>query len=216
MILALATSGTGGAIGLRRPGGAWTKHENLTLVRRGRGLVASIDALLTDADTDRSALSGVVVDLGPGSFTGVRIGVTCAKTLAFALGIPVAGASSLDVLAHAASCPEPVTAIRDAGRHTLYVASYADAASGRTPRVEPTRLPTEAVRERFGETMFVGDEAAHLCEVHLLGRGLDVAMSLEHLYALASPGLSQPTPAHALAPCYLQASAPERLRQGEP
>jgi len=55
-------------------------------------------ALLAEAGVGVVAASGFVADVGPGGFTGVRVGVTLAKTLAFALGVEAAGVSSFDLI----------------------------------------------------------------------------------------------------------------------
>lgn len=67
-----------------------------TLVSR---LLLRIDWLLGEAGTTKRELTGIVVSLGPGSFTGVRIGATAGKALAPALGIPLVGVSTLQALA---------------------------------------------------------------------------------------------------------------------
>jgi|HubBroStandDraft_1064217.scaffolds.fasta_scaffold30387_4 tRNA threonylcarbamoyladenosine biosynthesis protein TsaB len=76
-------------------------------VRRGRRHVESlhpaIERICADAGVELGSLTAVAVDIGPGLFTGLRVGVTAAKTLAFALDIPLAGVTSLDVLAAAAT-----------------------------------------------------------------------------------------------------------------
>ena len=61
-------------------------------------LLPEIQALLAQNDTDPSELDLICVNTGPGSFTGVRIGASTAKTMAFALGIPVVGVNTLDSL----------------------------------------------------------------------------------------------------------------------
>lgn len=63
---------------------------------RGRALLHEVDALFTDAGLTRDQLTGVIVGIGPGSYTGLRIACTAARTLAFALNIPCAGLSSFD------------------------------------------------------------------------------------------------------------------------
>ena len=63
---------------------------------RGRALLHEVDALFTDAGLTRDQLTGVIVGIGPGSYTGLRIACTAARTLAFALNIPTAGISSFD------------------------------------------------------------------------------------------------------------------------
>jgi tRNA threonylcarbamoyladenosine biosynthesis protein TsaB len=71
---------------------------------RGRSqdqiLMPAAQQLLRDADLDWQQLGGIAVGLGPGLFTGLRVGVATAKTLAQSLGIAIAGLSSLDVLAY--------------------------------------------------------------------------------------------------------------------
>lgn len=71
--------------------------HKMNLLRR---LLPNIDAMLADTGIDKSDLDGVVVSLGPGSFTGLRIGVTIAKSLAYVLGKPIMGIGTLDAMAH--------------------------------------------------------------------------------------------------------------------
>ena len=64
-----------------------------------KSLLVAADALLKNAGLQPSDLEGVVVGVGPGSFTSIRIGVAVARGLALGLGIPVAGASTLAAFA---------------------------------------------------------------------------------------------------------------------
>ncbi|MBO4548853.1 MAG: tRNA (adenosine(37)-N6)-threonylcarbamoyltransferase complex dimerization subunit type 1 TsaB [Abditibacteriota bacterium] len=70
--------------------------HNMGLLRR---LSPGIEELVHGAGLEMGGIGGIGVSLGPGSFTGLRIGITCAKALAFALGIPVAGVPTLKALA---------------------------------------------------------------------------------------------------------------------
>ena len=212
-ILGLATSAADGRIGLHLPDGTVRTAPPLGRATRGRDLLPAVRDLLGQHGLAPADLTGIVADRGPGSFTGVRVGVTCAKTLAFALGIPVAGVLSLDALAHAATSPGPVTAVRDAGRGTLYVAAYGPSAE-RVVLRPPSRQPATSLREQT-DTTFVGEDAVALARTHELGPAEDVVSTLDTLFRLGMPALASAPPAHALAPCYLQASAPERLRKGE-
>ena len=69
-------------------------------------LVPSIDMLLSDCGVAKPDLEGIAVSLGPGSFTSLRVGISSAKALAYALKIPVTGVSSLEVLAYNALLSE--------------------------------------------------------------------------------------------------------------
>jgi tRNA threonylcarbamoyl adenosine modification protein YeaZ len=70
--------------------------------RHGETLLPTIERLLAEADLGRSSLTGIVVGIGPGAFTGLRVGIATAKGLAHGLGLPIAGISTADALLDAA------------------------------------------------------------------------------------------------------------------
>jgi len=80
-------------------------------------VLADADDLLREAGRDCSELGGIVVGVGPGSFTGLRLGLAAARGLAFALDLPVAGVSTLDALAAGAPGALPII---DAGRREVF------------------------------------------------------------------------------------------------
>jgi tRNA threonylcarbamoyladenosine biosynthesis protein TsaB len=71
-------------------------------------ILEDVDSLLGEAGLEREALDGVVVGTGPGSYTGLRIGLVTARALAFALDLPVAGVPTLSALAAGAPGAHPV------------------------------------------------------------------------------------------------------------
>jgi tRNA threonylcarbamoyladenosine biosynthesis protein TsaB len=71
--------------------------------RHGEELLGRLEEALSEIGVSRRDLTGVVVGIGPGSFTGLRIGMATAKTIAYALGIPIVGVSSTRALALAAA-----------------------------------------------------------------------------------------------------------------
>jgi len=81
-------------------------------------VLEDVDALLRQAGAQTRELEGIAVGIGPGSFTGVRIGLATARGLALALGVPVAGVSTLDALAAGAPGAVPVI---DARRGEVFV-----------------------------------------------------------------------------------------------
>ena len=86
-------------------------------VSRAVRVLEDADALLRASGIDRSELTGIVVGTGPGSFTGMRLGLAAARGLALALDLPVAGVSTLDALAAGAPGAVPVV---DAGRREVF------------------------------------------------------------------------------------------------
>jgi tRNA threonylcarbamoyladenosine biosynthesis protein TsaB len=110
--------------------------------RHGRDLVPSIRALLAEAALSPGALDLIAVGLGPGSYTGLRVGLTAAKALAYALGRPLIGLDSLEAIArNAPDVAAKVAVVADAQRGDLYAADFARPAPGAPPvRVSPTRI----------------------------------------------------------------------------
>ena len=89
-------------------------------VAKPRSVLEDVDALLRDAAVEPRQLDAIAVGTGPGSFTGVRIGLATARALAFALDLPAAGVSTLDALAAGAPGAIPVI---DAKRGEVFVLS---------------------------------------------------------------------------------------------
>jgi tRNA threonylcarbamoyladenosine biosynthesis protein TsaB len=87
-------------------------------VSRAVRVLEDADELLSAAGVEQAELTGLVVGTGPGSFTGIRIGLATARGLALSLGLPVAGVSTLDALAAGAPGAVPVI---DARRREVFV-----------------------------------------------------------------------------------------------
>lgn len=99
--------------------------------RHAQTLVSQIADVLREHQLRSTDLNLIAVSIGPGSFTGLRIGVVCAKTLAYSLGCDLVGVDSFLGVAQAApEQVERVAVISDAQRGDLYLGRYARSASG--------------------------------------------------------------------------------------
>ena len=106
--------------------------------------MVAIDGVLRSARPELSDVDAFAVALGPGSFTGLRIGLSTVKGLAFATGRPVAGVPTLDALAWSLPfCAHPVCPVLDARKNEVYAAVYRTR-EGRLEVLEPARAVAPA------------------------------------------------------------------------
>ena len=129
-------------------------------------LISVIDAALAAAGRAYADLGGIAVAVGPGSFTGIRVGVSTARGLALALSIPSTGVSTLDALAdeaRAAFPGRPVLVALDARRDEIYVATYGpDDTQSAAPRI--VRLPEAVELAGQGAPVLAGNAAAMIAK----------------------------------------------------
>ena len=110
---------------------------------RAARILDDVDGLLAEAGLDRGAIEAIVVGTGPGSYTGLRMGLIMARTLAFALEVPVAGVSTLDALAASTAGAVPVIDGRRGEVFTLV--------NGEPGCLRPEQLRVEAGRAYVGD-----------------------------------------------------------------
>lgn len=164
----IALAGPATAAVKRLPEGAWQARE----------LLSAIEILLREAGLAKGDIGGIGVAAGPGSFTGVRIGLATAKGLGFALDIPVEGISTLEAMARAVAPAlggraAVICAALGAGRGEVYGALFTAGAAG-IARLSPDaawrpeelakRLPPGAVTAGDGSTAL---RAAGVCSASL-------------------------------------------------
>lgn len=134
LVLALDTSSPAVCAGLCRVGGEVELLAESVAVdsrRHGELLAVGVRAVLAEQGVSRTELGAVVVGLGPGPFTGLRVGLVTGAALADALAIPVYGVCSLDGLG-----VRDGWAVGDARRKEVYWARYADRARVEGPAVD--------------------------------------------------------------------------------
>ncbi len=146
ILLATDTSGQHGTIALARcgPGAACDVVETAPLEGGtfSAQLVPQIAALLAKHGFSKVDIGGFAVVPGPGSFTGVRVGLAAIKALAEVLGKPIAAVSLLEAVAISGGSPGRVTAVLDAGRGEVYAGEYD--VHGNDARLLQERLLTRA------------------------------------------------------------------------
>jgi tRNA threonylcarbamoyladenosine biosynthesis protein TsaB len=190
-LLALDTSTPRAALAVVTAGGVVRVARPDPAARHGRALLPAVRDLLADAGLAPADLGGLAVGLGPGSYTGLRVGLTAAKTLAYALRVPLAGLDSLELVArNAPGDALRVAVIADAQRGDLYAADFArDAEGAPLNRLTPTRV---VPLDRWAADLPAG--------TLVLGP------------ALTTPRLADAAPPHAVRPDTPDADWPDPLR----
>lgn len=155
--------------GTRAEGGIIASLSFTGRVSHSRRLFTAIDYLLREAEVDWPSIAGIAVSLGPGSFTGLRIGMATAKGLVAATGKPLLGVSTLDSLAAKCLSPRLICSVLDARKKEVYAAFY--------------RCNQRGFSKRVGEMVVVAPEklAAAIEEpVVLIGDGAVAYQELFH------------------------------------
>lgn len=142
LLLAIDTSTTAITVALHDGSGVLGEVSTLDARAHAEHLTPNIRTVLAEQGATPADLTQVVVGTGPGPFTGLRVGIVTAHTLAFALGIPVHGVCSLDALAHdywlgTQGHVGDLLVTTDARRKEVYAAPYALETSGARRLAEP-------------------------------------------------------------------------------
>ncbi|WP_329067470.1 tRNA (adenosine(37)-N6)-threonylcarbamoyltransferase complex dimerization subunit type 1 TsaB [Streptomyces sp. NBC_01429] len=188
LLLAVDTATPAVTVALHDGGSLLAAESAVDARRHGELLLPAVDRVLTGAGVKLDAVTDVVVGVGPGPYTGLRVGLVTALSFGSALGVPVRGLCTLDGLAYAAGLDEPFAVATDARRKEVYWARYADSR---------TRLTDPAV-----------DRPAELAEALA---GLPVVGAGGLLYPDAFPDARGPEHQSAAA---LAALAAEKLAAG--
>jgi len=195
---------TAGLFSIAADGSAAALAERVTVDARAHGelLAPAIAGVLSDAGVAARELSTVVAGVGPGPFTGLRVGLVTAAALADTLAIPVYGVCTLDAFGWAAASSDggPVLVATDARRHEVYWAVYVDGARVAGPAVN---RPSDVDCSGIG--FAVGDGALRYADV------LGVPVRDEPRYppaaglaSLAAARVLDGAPSEPLTPLYLR------------
>jgi tRNA threonylcarbamoyl adenosine modification protein YeaZ len=202
LVLALdtATSASTAAVAEVSDSGLHGLAERRVVDSRAHGelLAPEIAATLAEAGVRFADLGAIVAGVGPGPFTGLRVGLATAAAMGQALDVPTYGVCSLDALGRAAG-PGRVLVATDARRREVYWAAYENGVRKSDPDVaKPADVRTDAERA-------VGDGALLYSDVF----GLPIDQNLLHpsgmaLIALAADRVRGKAPSEPLTPLYLR------------
>lgn len=139
-------------------------HQELTERQvHAQKLIALLDAALREGELEVDALDGIAVSIGPGSFTGLRIGLSVAKGLAYATGVPLVAVPTLEALAARLEAEVrdagevKVVALLDARRDELYYQVFRPTAEGLTPEGGASDATVGELQKRLSEELATTD-----------------------------------------------------------
>ena len=124
-LLAIETSTPAGSVALLNNDKVIGEVQTNNLETHAATLLPAIDQLLSSTNTNINSIDGIAVSIGPGAFTGLRVGISTAQGLAQTLNIPIYTIPTLEALAHSASISEkPIFATLDARKDEIYGALF--------------------------------------------------------------------------------------------
>ena len=223
LTLAFESSARAASVALCRDGALLSQYSQCTALTHSRTLLPMAEDLLKNAELRMSDIDLFAVAHGPGSFTGIRIGVSTVKGLAWALDKPCVGVSTLEAMAwHGLAAGGVVCPVMDARRSQVYNALFR-IEGGKPRRLTPDRpiaLAELAEELRIlSESVFLVGDGAALTAAFLKGQGLPFRTAPENLLWQSAWGVAMaaadkaPGTADELLPVYLRLSQAERERQ---
>lgn len=225
-LLAIDTADATAGVALLVDGQLAAEFVEVSAYRHSERLFALVDEALAGAGVGHGDLEAVAVTVGPGSFTGLRVGLATAKGIAFALGLPLAGVSTLEALARRAMpFPGLVLPLLDARKRQVYAAAYRgrDGATAVPPGAWAPGELADRVRALGGSVLALGSGLGpyRAAFEEVLGETLSCAppsrwhVSPGQVALLGERALREGRagPPAALAPLYLRRSEAEEAKE---
>ena len=223
LILAFESSARPASVALLRDGCLLSQYSQCSALTHSRTLLPMAEDMLKNAELTIGDVDLFAVAHGPGSFTGVRIGVSTVKGLAWAANKPCVGVSTLEAMAwHGLAAGGVVCPVMDARRSQVYNALF-EIRDGRPVRLcEDRPIALEELAPQLKEldrpAFLVGDGAA-ITAKYLESAGIPFRTAPENLVWQSAWGVAMaaadktPGTADSLLPVYLRLSQAERERQ---
>ena len=223
LILAFESSARAGSVALVEDGRLLSQYSQCSGLTHSRTLLPMAEDMLKNAELSLDKVDLFAVAHGPGSFTGIRIGVSTVKGLAWAADKPCVGVSTLEAMAwHGLAAGGLVCPVMDARRSQVYNALF-QVENGKPVRLcedRPIALSqlAEELRALNAPAFLIGD-GAELAEKYLREQAIPCTVAPENLRWQSAWGVAMaamdktPGSADALLPVYLRLSQAERERQ---
>jgi len=219
-VIGIETSAATGSVALLIDGALVDERFFTSGMRHGRELVPTVDAIVAQHGLMPEDIDLFAVSRGPGSYTGIRVGVTCAKALAYALGKDVVGVPSLDVLAQ--NAPDSASRVYpaiDAKRKRVYFCSYRREAGRLIRHADYQAIPVQEAAAAVEPGGLVIGDAISLYGAQFADRGAILAddkLWLPRASAVARLGVRKllsagPDDAFSLVPIYLHRPEAEEV-----
>ena len=191
-VLAMDTS-VGVSVAILRSDGELTQSQTVDHGMQGELTAELISQVVADSGLEISDITEVVVGVGPGPFTGLRVGLVTAEVFAHARNIPIHGICSLDAIAF--DYAKPCVVVTDARRKELYWARYDGKRIG-----EPQVSKPEELLAQFPDSEFVGP-GSQIYPDFISGKVLELkAGSLAKLFAAGAAQLVDVSPMYLRKP----------------
>ena len=223
LILAFESTAKAASCALLRDGKLVSQYTQCSGLTHSRTLLPMGEDMLKNAELKLADVDLLAVAHGPGSFTGVRIGVSMVKGLAWAADKPCVGVSTLEAMAwHGLAAGGLVCPVMDARRSQVYNALFriVDGKPRRLTEDRPIALEELAEELRvYNEQVFLVGDGAELSYRALTEKGLPCSLAPENLRMQSAWGVAMaamnktPGTADELLPVYLRLSQAERERQ---
>ena len=223
LILAFESSARAASVALVEDGRLLSQYSQCSGLTHSRTLLPMAEDMLKNAELSLDKVDLFAVAHGPGSFTGIRIGVSTVKGLAWAADKPCVGVSTLEAMAwHGLAAGGLVCPVMDARRSQVYNALF-QVENGKPVRLcedRPIALSqlAEELRTLNAPAFLIGD-GAELAEKYLREQAIPCTVAPENLRWQSAWGVAMaamdktPGNADALLPVYLRLSQAERERQ---
>ena len=149
-ILAIETATRAGSVAIARGEGILASRAGEASSSHSQDLIENIDAILQEAGVQLSAVDLFAAAIGPGSFTGLRIGLATVKSLAVSLDRRCVGVSTLGAVSHAAGASEHTVALLPAGRGEVFAQMFAVHDDVVAPLDESAHISPQALVAKYG------------------------------------------------------------------